>query len=255
MEQARKNPASQDPVALDYAPRKAWHRRSHLLRWVVLICLISLCIAGQSGIRRYWSHLKTMLAQRSCLRYSAPVDRVVYETTADLARRDLAQSAEYFQIPNALEAECVVGFMPRQWETFCSHFYTVTFPRSSGCLFLGKRINRNGQERLVAIDAIATFDGGSDSRPLSFSARVFTIASLFHKPSEVTRPAVNVIELGNPPLDCRFTRIFAGQSDTSNQSHFNIRFESEGNPGIIDGYLHNDDSVTLEVRRPEAGAK
>jgi len=48
-------------------------------------------------------------------------------------------------------------------------------------------------------------------------------------------------------------KVLAGQSDPANPSHFTICCESAGGASVIDGYLHNDDSVTLEARRPESG--
>jgi hypothetical protein len=43
-------------------------------------------------------------------------------------------------------------------------------------------------------------------------------------------------------------KLFAGQPDAADQSHFTIAYESRGRKGTIDGWLANDDSIKLEVR-------
>jgi hypothetical protein len=43
-------------------------------------------------------------------------------------------------------------------------------------------------------------------------------------------------------------RLFAGQPDPNDASHFTIAYECDGQKGTIDGWLMNDDSVKLEVR-------
>lgn len=47
---------------------------------------------------------------------------------------------------------------------------------------------------------------------------------------------------------------FAGQRDLVDETHFTIRYEYGGAPGIIDGWLLDDDTVKLQVREVPAGA-
>jgi len=42
---------------------------------------------------------------------------------------------------------------------------------------------------------------------------------------------------------------FAGQPDPTDDSHFTIRFELNGKPGIVDGWLKDDDTVAIETRK------
>lgn len=43
-------------------------------------------------------------------------------------------------------------------------------------------------------------------------------------------------------------RLYAGQPDPADASHFTIRYESKGSGGTIDGWLRDGDSVKLQVR-------
>lgn len=43
-------------------------------------------------------------------------------------------------------------------------------------------------------------------------------------------------------------RVFAGQPDPSDESHFTIAYDLDGQPGVIDGWLNSDGSIKLEPR-------
>ena len=43
-------------------------------------------------------------------------------------------------------------------------------------------------------------------------------------------------------------RIYAGQPDLNDESHFTIPYEIDGKTDVIDGWLMPDDSVKLEPR-------
>lgn len=42
-------------------------------------------------------------------------------------------------------------------------------------------------------------------------------------------------------------RIYAGQPDPDNAAHFTIKYEIDNVPGMIDGRLEADDTVTLRI--------
>jgi hypothetical protein len=45
------------------------------------------------------------------------------------------------------------------------------------------------------------------------------------------------------------TRIYAGQLDPEDASHFTIDYEARGRRHTIDGWLRDDETVLLEERR------
>jgi hypothetical protein len=71
------------------------------------------------------------------------------------------------------------------------------------------------------------------------------MASPFGTTRPATAPAVP-FNYGN------LVRVYAGQPDPADPAHFTIAYELDGKKGVIDGYVGNDDRVTL---RPREGAK
>jgi hypothetical protein len=152
----------------------------------------------------------------------------------------------------------VVGRQPCVYGTRCTLVYDPTFgtgymtqgyshvslwhPPRYLC-FLHNRRSQSGTERLVAIE----FDAGAfvwDS-PTPFSVHVLrtahTSGSLFLR-SNLLRE-FNFVANSAEPL-----KLFAGQPDVIDPSHFTIRFMQGNTPGIIDGWLQPDDSVRMAIR-------
>ena len=56
-------------------------------------------------------------------------------------------------------------------------------------------------------------------------------------------------------LDRHRVRIFAGEPDAADESHFTIPYDVDGTPGLIDGWLDPYDKVRMQVRDgPAVGA-
>ena len=109
--------------------------------------------------------------------------------------------------------------------------------------YLHRRRSASGSDRLVVV----LFDAGAfiwgDPKP--FSAQV--LSATFSSQSLLLRPKAL--------SDSQFTfsqdmplRLFAGQSDPIDQSHFTIKLEAGGRVGVIDGWLQPDDTITLELQ-------
>jgi hypothetical protein len=113
--------------------------------------------------------------------------------------------------------------------------------KSYGTAFLGELRSARGAPRLVGVDI--TFDrrlGSSDSLVLSW--RVVDPAPPFRLPKVVARDSYHV------PASTMFQRVYAGQIDPSNRSHFSIAIEVEGKRRVLDGWLHEDDTISMEQR-------
>ena len=56
----------------------------------------------------------------------------------------------------------------------------------------------------------------------------------------------------NMPINCGNIRIYAGQPDPVDHSHFTMKYEIDNFPGTlfgtIDGWLQNDDTVKMQFR-------
>jgi hypothetical protein len=122
-------------------------------------------------------------------------------------------------------------------------------------LFLHERTSKGGNRRLVALYGWLHDDLGSYTpRPLGES-RIWSIAIdlVLLKPATLREDLVEVdsrLSGHAPSLTyawAKQARVFAGQPDPNDASHFTIQFEADGKPGTIEGWLNDDDSVTLKV--------
>ena len=76
---------------LEYSPAPPLHRRRRFRRVVLLVVLCALVYPGWRFGPGVWGKGRLLYAQRRCLNYEAPVDRVVYESrqpqAAELLKR------------------------------------------------------------------------------------------------------------------------------------------------------------------------
>ena len=82
--------------------------------------------------------------------------------------------------------------------------------------------------------------------------RVLFPASPLFGDAQLDRHLVFMPELANLPLGQ--LRLYAGQIDPNDESHFTIDCETPAGRGTIDGWLLADDTVKVEVRNGPATA-
>jgi hypothetical protein len=185
-----------------------------------MICTAVVIVIGvyDRGPQLY-SWTKSQHMQWRFLRYTAPSDRVVVETD-DARAKMLLSRPGYVSVPQAIHM---------------SAFYPASIPQMAAgpeaVLFLHERMTPKGERRLV-----------------SFSIALDPGASLY---TAIYRPTWNGLQrLGG---EGRVRRIFAGQPDAADPTHFTIRYEADGQERILDGWLQNDDSVKFQDRGPVRG--
>jgi hypothetical protein len=123
----------------------------------------------------------------------------------------------------------------------CSSGHSCTWPETYE-LFIHGRSTPGGPERLVGVMFDATMFLAGDPNPLSI--RVYSSP----------RPMLqgcgghgNVGGLGLPSASSEPLRLFAGQPDPVDSSHFTIRYSAGKRHGVIDAWLRRDDSVALSA--------
>jgi hypothetical protein len=215
------------PAPLDYAPPIPWHRRRRLHRWLIGAALLVTLLSSAKWAPPAWRHAQLLYWQRQCMNYTAPADTVVAVRGKSIPDRDQAP------IPDA-------------WANFAdlSPSRPLLGDVIYASVFLHSRTSAGGHTRLVHV---------AISRPL-----YFTMGSLgrVYLECHSVQPASL---LGPPRLIHRsgywFNRyndqiqILAGQPNPDDLAHFTIAYEIDGKPGIIDGWLMEDDTVKLEPRK------
>jgi hypothetical protein len=119
-------------------------------------------------------------------------------------------------------------------------------PREQPMLFLHERLTSRGDARLVAVEGgRANQTGGGAGRSTTVWMTMFQPGSLFSSPVELNSASA-VVELDGPHGQVHW---MAGQADPSDGSHFTIYYECGGKRHMVDGWLHDNDAITLEPRR------
>jgi hypothetical protein len=220
------------------------------LRGCIVVVLLAL---GVTAVRRgpiYWAKARLLYWQRRCLTYRAPADLVVYEKNSDDAVRLVALAGEYVNAappatPGLGAFPPVAAHLPRPWREFVRlggamassrlRFWTTA---NRAVLFMHERIAPTGARRLVVVLS----DFSTDMRPLFINEYDIAAASL-NPATWATgvradeRPvAIRVLNASAPKAHLK---IYAGQPDPADASHFTIRYELDGVENVVDGWLRD----------------
>lgn len=227
---------------LDYGPRPGVTRRRWFRRVTAAFVLITLLAgAGWRWGGPAFDRAKFLYRQRQCLRYAAPADRVVWE--------------QWYPPPQAGGGRPRLQFLgPPTPDAFQAVHERATGERLllGSVVFMHERRSPAGDARLVVVERVPQrlIDIGGARL---FRAWVVAPATWRAGPAVISSSRPN----GFPsPVNCSGPfpeflplRLFAGQPDPADPSHFTIAFESEGRPGVLDGWLRDGDKVELTERR------
>ena len=205
---------------LDYArpgPRR-WLRRA-----VILVAVVAVAAVAIRWGRAWKEHAAILLDQRRCMNYRAPADQVVYDTP---------RGAD--GIARAVKT-CV---SPPSWSRFADNSYL------SAVVFLHARTSPSGNRRLVCLEAAPTLKHSAPSYRPIWSFRILVPHAL-KGPAEVL-----VSHFDEPFVMVVADRVYAGQADASDASHFTFEYENGGVRKTIDGWLLDDDTLKFSVREP-----
>jgi hypothetical protein len=225
------DPPSSQAVPLEYPiSTSPWRRRIRLALLGLILVATILCTWHWGP---YICHqTKLLYWQRQCMNFSLPPNTVVYEGEPTNA----AQTA-------ALAPQC--------WRSFCdtNNSHWVGGGRNTAVGFLGERISPAGHRRLIC----ATLTPSRDVLP-AFIMKIDCIAVAATPATWTDTARLSMLGVGGVQLPIQFAaqppliRIFAGQPDPKDASHFTIRFQIGGQEDVIDGWLRDSDSLTLRPR-------
>lgn len=232
---------SVSPQQLDYAPQLPWHRRKSGRRALMWITLVAIGLSAMRWGPHIWENAQLYYLQGRCLTYRAPTDKVVYE--GDAAKATLLMRSDPQYIVQSPSAPPGTIYFDRVWRDF----YAALSPPGGlpgATLFLHERRKSDGTTRLVAVEVKIVCQL---TYPVSFNyyaiANVFSAGNLLSRPKLIQQNKLSPFDYG-----VSSDRIFAGQPDEHDSSHFTIEHEINGQRKIIDGWLRDDDTVVLEKR-------
>jgi len=253
-------PPEAQPLDYGLAPPR---QRKRIVQALALLAFVLLGMAVWQCGPLVWRQVQLRYYEHECLIYAPPPDQVVYEEEPAAAAKLLANGSDYdpfrWHVRELAVAEMPAPAASRRlpaYQSFEALNQTImAVPGGTAyesVLFLHERTTSKGERRLVRITLIAT--------PFSFWAFVidgdryesqnWTQANRdsFIEPLETrgkNSPTPSPWPLHPPNL-----RIYAGQADPNDASHFTIRYQAWGQQDVMDGYLINNDTVTLKPRNP-----
>ena len=117
---------------------------------------------------------------------------------------------------------------------------------SSTSIFLHERNRPDGKTRLVAMFPINRRTDSTGRSFIECAIFVFDPGTIFRRPVE----SISLNSWHSLPAFGDTMKIYSGQPDPLDHSHFTIELKTFAERFICDGWLRNDDTVVLEPRPP-----
>jgi hypothetical protein len=256
---------------LSYAPAAPSRRWRRWTRRAIILLVLTAVAAGIRWGPTYLARAQVLYWQRRCLRYSPPDDLVVYEQGGSAQARiaagggfvaagmrtlaaaqpgtrpaSLPPSAAYApdcwrQYVRACTAPGVAAWIaPASGRRVAFGMRGASTPAAlTGVLFLHERTSPSGARRLVVVLS----DFMTDTRPKFIVG--YDVDAFAHGQATWSQPPtedvccwdIDVIDSVYPTPP--HVRVFAGQVDAADSTHFTIRYEIDGVAKVVDGYLQD----------------
>ncbi|MCC7351941.1 MAG: hypothetical protein IT446_15380 [Phycisphaerales bacterium] len=225
--------------SLQYSPPPNVSKRRPLTRHLLLGGIFLVVVALYFRGEEIWRQAQLVYYQHQCQNHLQAADQAVYEERPDGARR-LVDRLQYLSSP----AGAAYYFDP-DWADF-NALLAPPGVAPNPTLYLHQRQTPDGRNRLVAVELLTVRSIGA-ARALDFSVRVIEPGYL-SPPKDLS--AGSGLVLGRVIVSSQSAlRLFAGQNDPDNPSHFIIEYqEDDSRHRTIDGWLRDDDTVALEPR-------
>lgn len=247
------------PRTLNYATRRPpWHRRKRVWKAILLVILVGsislplLRVTGRAvqaklerrraGLRALERQRQLFEAQEKCLAYQAPLNQVVYE---ELPRNGGSRLYDHDVYESIGDAGNVLfsAHVPEEWSLFTA---LNGWKRDRARLLFLHQLQVRDQRRLVAVEFFV-------GRILGENRPVWTGESMVIRPATTTMPAEWIggsvwVFTGTFGDLARYDqlRVFAGQPDPADSSHFTIRYKVNDRPGTFVFWLRADDTLQFE---------
>lgn len=227
---------------LEYSPPLPWHRRRRYRRGAILLALCVVAVVIWLKGRQIWHRAVVLYYQRQCLTYRTSPNFVAFEPDPSRAAVLLQQPEIYDYSGNLPFPEFAAARVPACLQKLVTILKPTGFYGMS-VGFLHERRNRRGERKLVVVAP------PSDPRSITYAIADVSSWRGATKTTWITiyfSSAYEEILLGR--VDRAPLRVYAGQPDPSDETHFTFRYELDGQPGTIDGYLRDGDDIEFRVR-------
>lgn len=208
---------------LHYAPAPPFHSRRAIDRALVTAVLVVACVLAAMLLPRAWRHMELQRLISRCANHSASPETVVFEENT---------------------TGMPVSVVPMQWQALHQRTFESDV-MSRGTAFLGARRAKTspGADRLVSVDVIGPYHHGDS---FGLEARLIDTSSSLAGPKPLGGGGCEIP--GSASLDgSHLVRVYAGQADPADESHFTIEVEAAGERVVIDGWVRND-RIVMEPR-------
>ena len=245
------------PPTLNYAPPGRRRINWRVLKWLVMgiAVLVGLWYLPQ-GYRWTKDRAELFSLMRTCRTFSPPAGAVVYDDTADAEKMAELPPYDPFMSTSWRDDDGIAQLAYRRhllaldrlrppsivvWESSSSaRFATV---------FCHERRTRGGDPCTVAVLLHAdrsNAQSSSTSSMMTFEAQAIRPVGWFTPASPEIQSTK--LTLAPWPVSTQRVRIYAGQPAPADPARFTIDYEVNDTPGIIDGVLNDDFTVTLTSR-------
>lgn len=237
----------------DYHVRARWGVPRRAARWLVAITALAVVIWAATTwvpeLQRYLQHRRlvraALLAQRVCMEFSLPPATIVYsDDPADIASPG---AGRYWTFSSDLHGQWYEGETPRQRiARQTDEWRALAFAVASA------RLGTQGlsQYPLVAFMHHRRSPGGHDRLVVIETGEWGCLQPIVVTPFTAETPPVLGPCLRQLTLWRRFSRplrIFAGQPDANDLSHFTFDYTYDGRRGTIEAYLDDNDGVRFQL--------
>jgi hypothetical protein len=228
---------------LEYAKRPSVTRRRWFRRAVVGLFIASVAMSAVWWAPPAWNRARLLYVQRQCMRYAAPDGQLICAEPLPYGGQ-----TPPFTVA-ATDPNCFSEFVGRGWGAAGTPIRVRAIVQGP-VLFLHERRSKSGVRRLVVVRRTPPGGRMSWDIPLSFNVTLIEPAGLSGPPrmDGFDLPDAVPPRFGdgspNPPL----LRLFAGQPDPADESHFTIEYEVDADRGTIDGWLRDSQDASNPVR-------
>jgi hypothetical protein len=263
------SPTRASPIAIDYAPRASmrWKAIRRGVVWLVVLVTLG---AGMKWGPRVWYQARLLYWQRQCINFALPADFVVYEEEpaaaaalmgsdqgyVSLALMRRIGSYSYNEAHRSVAAVYLAGSDRHLQDLLPAKPWGSRIATPMATIFMHAVQTPAGQRRLVIVrysPEQGTFTPRFVSDRNTFWVSIVP-APLVGTPTSTMESVAGDFSSAWPRQPPN-VRIFAGQPDPADPSHFTIRYQMWGQEDIIDGTIDDQEQVSFRPRNPPTGPK